>query len=95
MGLFRRRPKPDAGFGKAQGPDAGFGKAQGPDASGTRTVHERIEVTVEREWISMVVRNPAAAQTVDEASAAEAATEAEIKAERALKGPDLEPLQAE
>jgi hypothetical protein len=31
-------------------------------------VHERIEVTVEREWVSMVVRNPAAATTVEGAS---------------------------
>jgi hypothetical protein len=54
-------------------------------------VHERIEVTVEREWVSMVVRNPSAASTVDgESASAGADLEAEVEAERILKAPDLE-----
>jgi hypothetical protein len=81
MGLFRRRPKPDAGTGKAEE----------PDLRAARTVHERIEVTVEREWVSMVMRNPAAGSAV-----VGAVTEArepaviEATAERTLDAPDKE-----
>jgi hypothetical protein len=81
MGLFRRRPKPDADSGKSQG----------PDVPGARTVHERIEVTVEREWVSMVVRSPAAASTVDGATTVTGASSViEGKVERALDSPDSE-----
>jgi len=42
MGIFRRRaPKPEA---------------EKPDGSAERPVHGRIEVTVEREWVSLLVR---------------------------------------
>lgn len=85
MGLFRRRPKSIAGSDQAEG----------GDVRAPKTVHERIEVTVEREWVSMVVRNPGAASTVHAASAADAPAEGEIKAERALKAPDPEPPPAE
>ena len=66
MGLFRRRPKAEAGAGQAEGSDAHA--AVPPAVSGRRTVHERIEVTVEREWVSMVVRNPGPASRVEGAT---------------------------
>ena len=69
MGLFRRWRKPDAGSGPAEGRDA-ESLVQSP-ANAPRTVHERIEVTVERVWVSMAVRNSQAASTVD-GTAAEA-----------------------
>ena len=80
MGLFRRRPKPDAGSGQDEAPDA-----HAP-VSARRTVHERIEVTVEREWVSMVVRNPRPADTADGENAGprvvlEAKVETEPKSE--------------
>jgi hypothetical protein len=54
-------------------------------------VHERIEVTVEREWVSMVVRSPAAASTVDGATTVTGASSViEGKVERALDSPDSE-----
>jgi len=81
MGLFRRRPKT-----AAAGPKEGA-RADLP-VSGARTVHERIEVTVEREWVSMVVRNPAAGSAGDGARmGGEADLEAETEAERKLELP--------
>jgi hypothetical protein len=84
MGLFRRRRKPDAGSGPAEGRDA-ESPGQTP-ASAPRTVHERIEVTVERVWVSMVVRNSQAAPAVDGAAAG-ASAEAEIESQRMLDAP--------
>ena len=81
MGLFRRRPKPDTSSG--QGERA--------DALAPRTVHERIEVTVEREWVSMVVRNPAAASRADRpATDIEGSAATESNEERVLDAPDTE-----
>lgn len=85
MGFFRRRPKSNADSAQTE-----VG-----DLSVPRTVHERIEVTVEREWVSMVVRNAGAASTVNAATAAETPAEVEIEAERALEAPDPETPQAE
>jgi hypothetical protein len=54
-------------------------------------VLERIEVTVEREWVSMVVRNPALGFTVDGAGKEGGApVEGEVGAEKKLDGPDAE-----
>jgi hypothetical protein len=89
MGLFRRRRKPDAVSGPAEGrPDDTPVEAP---ATSARTVHERIEVTVERVWVSMMVRNPSAGSTIDgTAAAAGASAEADFRAERILEAPDPE-----
>jgi len=93
MGFFRRRPKSNAESAQTE-----VGDERAPFSGavlGPRTVHERIEVTVEREWVSMVVRNPGAASIVNAATAAETPAEVEIEAERALEAPDPETPQAE
>jgi hypothetical protein len=89
MGLFRRRRKPDADSGPVEGRDA-KNPVQSP-ANAPRTVHERIEVTVERVWVSMVVRNSQAASTT-EGTAAEAdlAAEVEMMSQKMLEAPDPE-----
>jgi hypothetical protein len=89
MGLFRRRRKPDAGSGPADEPDVHTPSQA--SANAPRTVHERIEVTVERVWVSMAMRNPATASTIDgTATAAGASTEADVSAERTLEASDPE-----
>jgi hypothetical protein len=89
MGLFRRWRKPDAGSGPAEGRDAET-PIQSP-ANVPRTVHERIEVTVERVWVSMAVRNSQAASTVDGAATESgASTEAEIELQKLLEASDPE-----
>jgi hypothetical protein len=83
MGLFRRRPKPTA----AAGQNEGLGAHE--PVLGSRTVHERIEVTVEREWVSMMVRNPSGAPMVDRAATViEESTATEVNEERGLEAPD-------
>jgi hypothetical protein len=89
MGLFHRRRKPDAASGPAEGRDA-ESPVQSP-ANAPRTVHERIEVTVERVWVSMVVRNSQAASTVEGAAAeADLAAEVEMMSQKMLEAPDAE-----
>jgi hypothetical protein len=89
MGLFRRWRKPDAVSGPAEGCDAET-PVEAPPTS-ARTVHERIEVTVERVWVSMMVRNPQAGSMIDgTAAAAGAASAAEVRAERLLEESDPE-----
>jgi hypothetical protein len=81
MGFFRRRPKPKAGLEEAHG----------ADATGARTVHERIEVTVEREWVSMVVRNPATVPWTNRpVTDIEGSAARESNEERLLESPDTE-----
>jgi hypothetical protein len=84
MGFFRRRPKSNAESAQTE-----VGDERAPFSGavlGPRTVHERIEVTVEREWVSMVVRNPRPADTADGENAGprvvlEAKVETEPKSE--------------
>ena len=83
MGIFRRRAKP-----ASAGPNKGA--AAQPPPPEARTVHERIEVTVEREWVSMVVRNPPVASPIEGAAAAGAAPADEARLDRLLEPPDPE-----
>jgi hypothetical protein len=89
MGFFRRRRKPDAGSGPAEGLEAGA-TAETP-ANGARTVRERIEVTVEREWFAIVVRSLQAGPAIDGSVTSNAvAAEAEARSQSMLDQPDAE-----